>query len=118
MPGAARRPAPGAAASRLADPTWPAAEYATSSEIAEELGCPRDAVYEALHAAGVKMWAGGYGPAGQEIPPETTERVVSLYQAGRSAKNIAAELGLQVKRVNRLVDERGVKRTRSEVVAL
>ena len=105
----------------LADPDWLRAEYATKGgkQIAKELGCSHDRVYEALHAAGIPMRENGFYPKPPEqITPEVSDRIVSLYLAGWSAKRIAVELGLPVKGVNRLVEERGVKRTRSEVASL
>ena len=43
---------------------------------------------------------------------------MSLYVAGSSVKAVAGELGLKVQHVSRLVEERGVKRSRREVARL
>ena len=104
----------------LADPAWQRAEYATkgAKRIAQELGCSHDRVYEALHAVGIPMRENGHPQVLKEIPPETAERIVSLYLAGWTAERVAAELGLQVKKVNSLLEERGVKRSRSDVASL
>ena len=119
-PGPLRKPSVDRATRCLEDHDWLRAEYATKSarQIAKELGCRHERVYGALHAAGVQMRENGHDPKAQQISPETAERVVSLYLAGSSAKRIADDLGLPVKDVTRLLEERGVKRTRSEVAAL
>jgi hypothetical protein len=105
----------------LADLAWLRAEYATkgAKEIAKELGCSRERVYEALNAAGIEMRTNGYYPKRPgQIPPEVAERAVSLYLAGSSLEAVAAELRLKVEHVSRILDERGVKRSRSEAAAL
>ena len=80
-----------------------------------ELGCSADRVYEALRAAGVEIHAPGTHPPPKEITPVLVERIVSLYLAGSSAKDIGGELGLSRDRVRWVVEKRGVKRTKSEV---
>ena len=104
----------------LADSTWLAAEYATKSakQIARELGCSNDRVYAALRTAGFPMHGPGRYPPPMEITGETAERVVTLYLAGASAQDIAGELSVSAPRVLRFLEERGVKRTKSEVGSL
>ena len=104
----------------LADPAWLAAEYATKSakQIARELGCSNDRVYAALRAAGFPMHGPGSYPPPMEITGETAERIVTLYLAGASAQDIAGELSVSAPRVLRFLEERGVKRTKSEVGSL
>jgi hypothetical protein len=97
------------------------AERLTGSAGSGELGCSRNRVYEALHAAGIEMSTNGYYPKlPRQIPPEVAERAVSLYLAGSAVKAVAAEPGLKVQHVCRLVEERtlsdgsSVKRSRRE----
>lgn len=120
-PGPLRPRSPDPCAGRLADHTWLRAEYATKGacQIAEELGCGEERVYKALHAAGVTMHKNAsYRPMPDPISPETADRMVSLYLDGMSAGRIATELGLSTYHVIRMVKARGVKRSKSEAVAL
>jgi hypothetical protein len=59
-----RHPAP-ALPDCLNDPDWLRAEYAKKGgrRVAEDLGCPRDAVYAALRAAGVPLRSTGTAPS-------------------------------------------------------
>ena len=108
-PGPIRSPAPDRAGDCLADPGWLRAEHAAKGrkQIAKELGCSHDRVYEALHAADIPMRENGFYPKPQDgITPEVADRVVSIYLAGSPAERVAGELGLPVKAVNRLLEER------------
>ena len=76
-------------------------------------------MYKALHAAGVTMHKNAsYRPVPDPISPETADRIVALYLEGMSASRIAADLGLSTYHVIRTVKARGVKRSKSEAVAL
>lgn len=118
-------PAPAASTSRvpaaLADPAWLRAEYATKAagQIARELGCPRERVYAALHAAGIPMRQNRYYPNPlDQVNTELADRIVARCLAGAGPRVIAAELGMPVKRVRRIAAARGVQRSRSEAAAL
>ena len=64
-------------------------------------------VRRVLHAAGIPMRENGFYSKPQDrITPEVADRIVSLYLAGSSAERVADELGLPVKAVNRLFEER------------
>jgi DNA-binding CsgD family transcriptional regulator len=105
----------------LVDPAWLRAEYATKAagQIARELGCSRERVYTALHAAGIPMRQNRYYPnRSRRVDAELADRIVARYLAGAGARQIAAELGVSAQRVRKIVAARGVKRTRSEEAAL
>ena len=105
----------------LADPAWLRAEYATKAagQIARELGCSRERVYEALHAAGIPMRQNRcYPNRSRRVDAEFADRIVARYVAGPDPRDIAAEFGMPVKRVRRIVSARGVQRSRSEAAAL
>ena len=61
---------------------------------------------------------GFYPKPSEQLTPELADRIVSLFLAGWTAECVVGELGLALKDVNRLVEERLVKRTRSEVASL
>lgn len=108
-------------AAALADPAWLRAEYATKAagQIARELGCSRERVYAALHAAGIPMRQNRYYPnRSRRVDAELADRIVARYVAGAGARQIAAELGVSAQRVRKIVAARGVKRTRREEAAL
>ena len=115
-----RNSLPPSAAARLADSAWLAAEYATKSgaQIAEELGCTRLQVYEALRSAGIaRRERSEYVPMAKGVEPwpaEVADQVVERYAAGESAPAIAEGLEVPAGRVYKLLRERGVLRSASE----
>jgi hypothetical protein len=55
-----------------------------------EHGLPRDAVYEALPAAGIPRRVNRYGaPIMDRVPAEVVEQVVARYLAGASVERVA-----------------------------
>jgi uncharacterized protein (DUF433 family) len=107
---------------RLADGDWLRAEYAVKGarHIAAELGCSHHRVYDALRAAGIPVRSNGIhvGRNKSMVPPEIVEEVVARYVSGSTAEQIAGEFDLAVTAVSELLEERGVKRSRSEAAAL
>jgi uncharacterized protein (DUF433 family) len=118
---------------RLDDVDWLRAEYAAKSakQIAMEYGFPRDAVYEALRAAGIPRRVNRHGPPiVDRVGANVADQVVARYVAGGSIERVAEELGLTLGVVGGVLEDRtrvsaadgscasGIKRSRSEAAAL
>lgn len=103
------RPSP-AAAERLADVDWLAAEYATKNipQIARELGVSNAYVRSALECADIpvrSLRAAALVGRGLKDRDAIQERAAALYLAGSSVTAIAAELGYAPHQISNLLRE-------------
>lgn len=99
-----------AAAERLNDAAWLAAEYATKNmpQIAGELGVTHTHVRRALERAGIPVRsrrAAALVGRGLKDRDAIQKRAAALYLAGSSVKAIAAELGVRPHQVSNLLRE-------------